>query len=319
MSKTGKTKATAGTGLTGGEYDVAALAGARRIEYMRLDQVPAAERNPKSHDLAAIVLSIARFGFTDPALLDERTGRLVGGHGRLEAVRAIKAYADGGAAGARSAGYSLPATMWAQFDESVAERGTLVPGGVASDPDGWSVPIVRGWASADDAEASALLIALNRMTELGGWDKGMLADLLVDLEEVDLLEVAGYDSSDLDTLLAKTGKLVELDPEPMPEITPAPAPAPAAEQPAAPSAPVNPVRNPVDDGTPGEDEQPAAPVPPPVASPFAPPAPAELRPEQVEHYRQQYGVMVVCATEEEQNRVLAQLEHEGYRVRAITT
>jgi hypothetical protein len=319
MSKTAKTKASAGTGPTGGEYDVAALDGARRIEYMRLDAVPAADRNPKSHDLAAIVMSIARFGFTDPALLDERTGKLVGGHGRLEAVRAIKAYIDGGQGGARSAGYSLPATMWAEFRATTAEGGA-VPGGVAEHDGVWSVPIVRGWASADDAEASALLIALNRMTELGGWDKGMLADLLVDLEEVDLLDITGYDSGDLDTLLAKTGKLVEVDPDPMPELDPAPAPA----QPAPSSPPVNPVRNPVGDGAAGDDPEAepgtaAAPVPSAVASPFTPPEPAELRPEPVEHYRQQYGVMVVCATEEEQNRVLAQLEHEGYRVRAITT
>lgn len=305
------------------------VAGARRIEYMPLDQIPPATRNPKSHDLAALVLSIAQFGYTDPSMLDERTGRLVGGHGRLEAVRAIRAYHEGGHLGARKAGYNLPATTWETYRGIAADAAP--PEGVTATDGGWLVPVVRGWSSADDAEAEALLVALNRMTELGGWDKGLLADILGDLERVELLDVAGYDSDDLETLLRKTGKL-ELDmPEAMPD--PQPVAPPVAEQQPAGAAPIaSPVRNPVatddeggdeggdvpgvefDDGVVAAQAQAGGGL-----TPSGPPPPVELRPEIADVFRQQFGVMVVCATSEEQDRVLAQLTHEGYRVTAITT
>ena len=53
------------------------------------------------------------------------------------------------------------------------------PDGVTVAEDGrWLVPVVRGWASRDDAEALAAGIALNRGPELGGGDAGELASVL---------------------------------------------------------------------------------------------------------------------------------------------
>ena len=58
----------------------------RWLAYVPLQDLEPAARNPKRHhvDLGS---SIARFGYADGVILDERTGRLVAGHGRLEDLR----------------------------------------------------------------------------------------------------------------------------------------------------------------------------------------------------------------------------------------
>ena len=57
-----------------------------RIEYMPLREVRGWDRNPKGHDTAELEESFKRFGFVTPLILDEGTGQLVAGHGRLEAL-----------------------------------------------------------------------------------------------------------------------------------------------------------------------------------------------------------------------------------------
>ena len=61
-----------------------------RIEFMDLEAIRRAPRNPKGHDLERIGGSFDRFGFVAPPMLDEATGRLVAGHGRLDALVARK-------------------------------------------------------------------------------------------------------------------------------------------------------------------------------------------------------------------------------------
>jgi hypothetical protein len=48
----------------------------RRIEYLSLDEITGAARNPKKTDEAGIRRSIERFEFATPALRDEHTGRV---------------------------------------------------------------------------------------------------------------------------------------------------------------------------------------------------------------------------------------------------
>jgi len=144
----------------------------RSVTYMALDEITVAPRNPKGHDLAAIGRSVSRFGFTEPIVLDERTGRLVAGHGRLEHLRALEA------------------------------EGATPPDGVTLTTTGWTVPVIRGWASNSDEEAEAYLVASNRLTELGGWDDAALADLLSGMGDI-LRETAGFTDADLDLLLAE--------------------------------------------------------------------------------------------------------------------
>lgn len=125
-----------------------------RIEYVALDEVRRWPRNPKLHDRDALGGSIRRFGFVAPLIYDERAGQLVAGHGRLEALQAM-----------RAAGQPAP--------DRVVER--LGPGGAV---EAWLVPVVRGVSFSSDAEAEAYLIADNRLVEVGGWDAAELAEML---------------------------------------------------------------------------------------------------------------------------------------------
>lgn len=140
---------------------------------MPLDELPAAPRNPKEHDATGIRRSIERFGFTEHVLVDERTGRLVAGHGRVQVLRDME------------------------------DAGTAAPAGVLVDTDGqWTVPVIRGWSSRSDAEAEAYLLASNRLTERGGWDEAALLDMLQGINDPDLMLTAGFDTTDMDDLLA---------------------------------------------------------------------------------------------------------------------
>jgi len=125
---------------------MAARREARRVEYLPLSELRENIRNPRTHDESTIDASIGRFGYLEPIVRDERTGLIVSGHGRAKVLREMR------------------------------ERGESVPEGVRAAADGeWMVPVVTGWGSRTDAEASAALIALNRTTELGGWvDEALL-------------------------------------------------------------------------------------------------------------------------------------------------
>src|SRR5687767_8544629 len=108
----------------------------RRQEYMRIGDMRTAERNPKGHDGPRINGAIARFGFLEQAVLDERTGRMVSGHGRLEQLIEMR------------------------------DAGQQPPDGITIAPDGeWLWPVIRGWSSRSDVEADAVGITLNRLTE----------------------------------------------------------------------------------------------------------------------------------------------------------
>lgn len=155
----------------------------RHIEHLPLTGIPRALRNPKAHVIGELRKSIEKFGVTSAGLLDERTGRLVAGHGRLAALDAMRA------------------------------DGVTPPDGVTDDDGEWLVPIVRGWSSRSDAEADAYLIADNRLSEKGGWDDRMLPEVLDDLADIDpdLLELTGYSRTDLDDMIAAFGEPPSLD------------------------------------------------------------------------------------------------------------
>lgn len=148
-----------------------------RVEYERLDGLVPHEQNPKAHDVERIKASIRRFGFTNPVVIDERTGVMAAGHGRLIAL------------------------------DEMRESGEEPPMRISKLNDGmWAVPVLRGVHFNSDAERDAYLIADNRLTELGGWDDRSLADMLVMIKETGdaaLLEVTGYSADYLNTLLVE--------------------------------------------------------------------------------------------------------------------
>jgi DNA modification methylase len=146
---------------------------ARWIEYWPLHKIVKAKQNPKGHALEELQASMDRFGFIEPVILDSRTNRLHAGHGRLETLAAAEA-----------AGMALP------------EGCSVVAGR-------WAVPVVCGWSSANDAEARAALIAVNKLVELGGWILPDLSKMLDSLKSSPLgLAGTGYTPKNLDQMLA---------------------------------------------------------------------------------------------------------------------
>lgn len=141
----------------------------RHMDYVDIDTIAPAPNNPKGHTIDSVRASINRFGYVAPMIVDERTGRLVVGHGRLESLKARRA------------------------------AGEDPPEGIVVDDTGhWRAPVVRGWSSRSDADAAAYLVADNRYTELGGWDHQALADLLDEIGDPDLVELTGWDTADLE-------------------------------------------------------------------------------------------------------------------------
>lgn len=168
----------------------------RAVRTVPLDEFTPHPENPKAHDLDAIITSIRRFGFADPVVVDQRTGLTVSGHGRIEALQVMR------------------------------DRGDPAPDGV----EGWKVPTYTGWASADDDDARGMIVALNRLTETGGWDDQALAGLLDQLATVDNgLDGIGYVGDDLGELRDRLDALMPPDPTDDPDdVDPTPVPDPTA-------------------------------------------------------------------------------------------
>lgn len=133
--------------------------------------------NPKDHDPGLLDASISEFGFIEPVVVDERTGLLLSGHGRVEALRR-------------------------RFD-----KGDPPPEQVKVVKGEWMIPTVTGWASRSDEEAHAAMIALNRTTERGGWNEQQLLELLQGFTDDDLLATVGYSEEEVRAL----ERLVEAD------------------------------------------------------------------------------------------------------------
>jgi hypothetical protein len=139
-----------------------------QIKYIRLDQIYGADLNPKDHDIGVIINSIKRFGFNAPLIQNESDQKLVAGHGRLEAL--IKMYKS-------------------QYS---------VPKGILSDEDNmWLVPVLTGLSFENEEEALSYLIADNKLTEIGGWDKDLLLNMLKNIENLDGV---GFDLDDIDIM-----------------------------------------------------------------------------------------------------------------------
>lgn len=121
--------------------------------------------------------SIARFGFVSPIIIDERTGQLVAGHGRLDALQQMKT------------------------------TGQPPPERIISKNGEWLVPVIRGVTFKDTTEAEAYALADNRLVEAGGWDEEALATVLSDLAAQDALQGIGWDRDDVDQILRDLGML----------------------------------------------------------------------------------------------------------------
>lgn len=144
----------------------------QRIEHIPLPSVERWPRNPKAHDLSAIQASLRRFGFVAPIVRDDATGRLVAGHGRLEALLGLR------------------------------RTGQAPPTRIEVDASGeWLVPVLCGVSFANEREAEAYLLADNRLTEVGGWEEALLVEALRDLRDADSLAGIGWSTKEVDALI----------------------------------------------------------------------------------------------------------------------
>ncbi len=143
--------------------------GAIRVEYFSLDTIAGWPRNPKLHADTEIDESFERFGFVAPAIRDERTQRLVAGHGRLERLIA-----------------------WRDMGKPAPKRIEV------RDEDGaWLMPVVCGVAFDNEQEAEAYLLADNQITMLRGWDGPKLQAIVDDLINSAGLLGTGFDEESI--------------------------------------------------------------------------------------------------------------------------
>lgn len=126
-----------------------------RVQYMGLGPLSkrADEDNAKDHDIGGLEASFARWGFTEPITLNEHTGNMLAGHGRVETLVAMKA------------------------------AGKKAPHGIRVTKGGWAVPVLRGITLKDRDEVRAYLVAVNKLTESGGWSLPKLSTVLAGLVE----------------------------------------------------------------------------------------------------------------------------------------
>ncbi len=154
-----------------------------RIDYVALETLRRWPRNPKLHDLDRLGDSIERFGFVQPILVDERTGQIVAGHGRLEALQKMQG------------------------------EGRAPPNRIKVEDGTWLVPVLRGVGFENEQEAEAYLLADNRLVETGGWDEKLLLESFKALDP-ELVEIAGWDERAVNKMLAKAAKETEAAPPP---------------------------------------------------------------------------------------------------------
>ena len=145
-----------------------------QISYIPLFEIKVADVNPKDHDIGEIYISMKRFGFTEPIIKNEKAGKLVAGHGRLETLKILE-----------------------------GEDITKPPKNIDLDEDGnWLIPVVTGISFDNDDEANAYLLASNRLVEKGGWKPEELVNLLEDIAvKTEDLSGTGFDLDDLENLL----------------------------------------------------------------------------------------------------------------------
>jgi len=145
----------------------------RRVPIDSIHLDPANARLHGEQNMAAIIGSLKRFGQVEPLVVQKATGRIIGGNGRIVAMKQIG---------------------WTECD------------------------IVE--VDVDDLTATSLGIALNRSSELSGWNEPVLAEILKQLDASGDLEGVGFSHEDLGALLdelqAQEGSDGDLDAIPAP-------------------------------------------------------------------------------------------------------
>lgn len=132
--------------------------------------------NAKEHDLELLEELMGIYGFTNPVGVDDNSGLVAFGHGRLDRL-----------AETRDAGRAPPKNI------EVDAKGR------------WLVPTIHGNRFDDEQALMKYLIADNRATERGGWRN---QDLVATLSKIgkDNLRGTGFNQGDFVTFLARLGQ-----------------------------------------------------------------------------------------------------------------
>lgn len=144
------------------------------LEYMPLEAIKAHPKNPKLHAIDKIEQSMQTFGYTAPILIDETSGLMVAGHGRLDTLQRLR------------------------------ESGADAPANILVDDEGlWHVPVIRGLHFESEAEMTAYLLADNKLTEEGGWQEDLLAAMIEMIHDADpdLVGATGFSEREMSQLL----------------------------------------------------------------------------------------------------------------------
>lgn len=144
------------------------------IEYIDIDQLQPAARNPKLHALEDIITSIKKYGFNEVVLINDATGKTAHGHGRLEGLQAMK-----------KANEPAP--------ENIIVRDNK-----------WLAPTIKKHFKSEK-EAESYAISVNKLVEKGGWNKGLLNEMVSELEPIGF-EVLKEIEQDIDEALEEVEK-----------------------------------------------------------------------------------------------------------------
>lgn len=118
------------------------------IEYIPLHELRRLERNPKLHS-PNIEKSYERYGYVDPVIIDEGSGKLVAGHGRIERL------------------------------EIMQDEGKEPPERIQVDSTGaWMVPVIRGVRFDSQDQAEEYGVTSNALVIEGGFDEAELEELI---------------------------------------------------------------------------------------------------------------------------------------------
>jgi hypothetical protein len=142
------------------------------IDYVALDKLVKWPRNPKSHNQEALNSAFEKFGYIDPIIIDETTGRIVSGHGRLDVLKQMQ------------------------------DIGIEPPKRIIIEDGAWQVPVLRGIAFDSEAQAEGYLVAANQLVIAGGFDRQILSEVLADLkEDGTYLDALGFGEGEIEKIL----------------------------------------------------------------------------------------------------------------------